>query len=135
MSRSRVRICLQDGLKLDLNRLARKGFIKFGTDIGPRGIAWTNSYWGVVHGVISADMSNQNDAWLRIQIGDSIQQIMLVWRSRHFGGCQWFFVCPATGRLAPGPSQAPPLGGSYPQGGWVGLLVRRCVRSIESFTV
>jgi hypothetical protein len=99
MSRSRVRVCLQDGLRLDLNRLARKGFIKFGTNIGPRGIAWTNSYWGVVYGVISADMSNQDDAWLRIQIGDSIQQITLVWRSRHFGGRQWFFVCPATGRL------------------------------------
>ena len=75
MSRSRVRVCLQDGLRLDLNRLARRGFIKFGTNIGLRGIAWTNSYWGeVVHGVISADMSDQHDAWLRIQIGDSIQQ-------------------------------------------------------------
>src|SRR6516164_5373485 len=91
---------MQDGLRLDLNRLARKGFIKFGTNIGPRGIAWTNSYWGVVHGVISADMSNQHDAWLRIQIGDSIQQITLVARPRHFGGRQWFFVCPATGRPA-----------------------------------
>jgi hypothetical protein len=75
MSRSRVRVCLQDGLRLDLNRLARKGFIKFGTNIGARGIVWTNSYWGVVHGIISADMSNQNDAWLRIQIGDPIQPI------------------------------------------------------------
>ena len=100
MSRSRVRVCLQDGLRLDLNRLARKGFIKFGTNIGLRGIAWTNSYWGAVHGVISADMSDQHDAWLRIQIGDSIQQITLAWRSRHFGGHQWFFLCPVTDRLA-----------------------------------
>jgi len=60
MSRSRVRVCLQDGLRLDLNRLARKHFIKFGTNIGARGIAWTNSYWGeAVHGIISADMSIQ----------------------------------------------------------------------------
>jgi hypothetical protein len=27
MPRRRERVCLQDGLKLDLNRLARKGFI------------------------------------------------------------------------------------------------------------
>ena len=100
MSRSRVRVCLQDGLRLDLNRLARKGFIKFGTNIGLRGIAWTNAYGGAVHGVISADMSDQHDAWLRIQIGDSTQQITLVSKSRHFGGRQWFFVCPATHRLA-----------------------------------
>jgi hypothetical protein len=40
MLRSRVRVCLQDGLRLDLNRLARKGFIKFGMNIGLRGIAW-----------------------------------------------------------------------------------------------
>jgi hypothetical protein len=101
MSRSRVRVCLQDGLRLDLNRLARKGFIKFGSNIGLRGIAWTISYWGeVVHGVIGADMSDRHNAWLRIQIGDSIQQITLVSRSRHFGGHQWFFLCPPAGRLA-----------------------------------
>jgi hypothetical protein len=33
MSRSRVRVCLRDGLRLDLNRLARKRFIKFGTNM------------------------------------------------------------------------------------------------------
>ena len=34
MPRSRFRIFLEDGLKLDLNQLARRGFIKFGADIG-----------------------------------------------------------------------------------------------------
>ena len=34
MPRPRHRVCLQDGLKLDLNQLARRGFIKFGADIG-----------------------------------------------------------------------------------------------------
>ena len=46
MPRPRERVCLQDGLKLDLNRLARKGFIKHGATIGVRGITWTHSYWG-----------------------------------------------------------------------------------------
>jgi site-specific DNA recombinase len=39
MPRPRYRACLQDGLKLDLNHLARKGFIKFGANIGARGIS------------------------------------------------------------------------------------------------
>jgi hypothetical protein len=37
--------------------LARKGFIKHGTNIGGRGITWTHSYWGeIATGYISADM-------------------------------------------------------------------------------
>ena len=60
MPRPRERVCLQDGLKLDLNRLARKGFIKHGANIGVRGITWTHSYWGdVATGRISADMSGK----------------------------------------------------------------------------
>ncbi len=46
MGRPRERVCLQDGLKLDLTRLARNGFIKRGANIGMRGITWTHSYWG-----------------------------------------------------------------------------------------
>ena len=34
MPRPRERVCLQDGLKLDLNRLAQNGFIKRGANIG-----------------------------------------------------------------------------------------------------
>src|SRR5215217_3028286 len=54
LPRPRERVCLQDGLKLDLNRLARKGFIRFGTNIVVRGITWTHSYWGeIASGTIS----------------------------------------------------------------------------------
>jgi hypothetical protein len=70
MSRPRERVCLQDGLKLDLNRLARRGFIKPGGNIGLRGITWTHSYWGdVATGTISADMSGKGEGWFRIQLG------------------------------------------------------------------
>ena len=82
MPRTRSRFCLQDGLRLDLNRLARKGFIKFGTNIGMRGIVWNNPYWGEVVGIISADMTDPHDSWLGIQIGESRQRITLVSRSR-----------------------------------------------------
>jgi hypothetical protein len=99
MSRPRERVCLQDGLKLDLNRLARKGFIKHGANIGVRGITWTHSYWGeIASGTISADMSGPDKGWFRIQLGSLDQRIILLPRARHFGGRQWYFMCPAKER-------------------------------------
>jgi hypothetical protein len=101
MPRPRYRACLQDGLKLDLNHLARKGFIKFGANIGGRGIVWSSSSERqIACGVISADMTNPSRAYFRIAIGQYAQQITLVSRPRHLGGRQWFFVCPMTGGLA-----------------------------------
>jgi hypothetical protein len=101
MPRPRYRACLQDGLKLDLNHLDRKGFIKFGANIGARGISWSNSHRGeIANGVITADMTDPSHAWFQISIGRFAQQITLVSRPRHYGGRQWFFVCPVTGGLA-----------------------------------
>ncbi|SRR5216683_1802664 len=101
MPRPRERVCLKDGLRLDLNRLARRGVIKPGANIGIRGITWTHSYWGdVASGTISADISGKNEGWFRIQLASLDQWITLVPRPRHFGGQQWYFVCPVTKRLA-----------------------------------
>jgi hypothetical protein len=74
MPRSRQRVCLQDGLKLDLNWLARNGFVQFGANTGFREIRWTHSYWGeIANGLITADMSDPAEAWLRVEIGNSVQ--------------------------------------------------------------
>lgn len=101
MGRARERVCLQDGLKLDLNKLARKGFVRPGSQTGGRGIRWTHSYWGeIASGIISADMSGRNEGWLRIQLGNFDQTIVLSARSRHFGGRQWYFMCPVRNRVA-----------------------------------
>jgi hypothetical protein len=101
MPRPRYRACLQDGLKLDLNHLARKGFIKFGANIGARGISWGKAHRGeIASGAITADMTDPSHGWFRIAIGRSIQQITLVSRPRYLGGHQWFFICPVTGGLA-----------------------------------
>jgi hypothetical protein len=70
MARSRDRVCLEDGLKLDLNQLAQKGFVRRGANIGTRGIRWTHSYWGeIASGTINADMSGRDGGWFRIRIG------------------------------------------------------------------
>ncbi|MDX3968133.1 MAG: hypothetical protein QHD01_16240 [Bradyrhizobium sp.] len=101
MSKQRSRVCLQDGLKLDLNRLARRGFIGFGLRTAACGLAWHHSYWGeIASGTIEADMRDPHDGWLRIELGSFVQRITLMSRPRHFGGRQWFFVCPVRNRKA-----------------------------------
>jgi hypothetical protein len=70
MPRPRYRACLQDGSKLDLNQLARQRVIKFGTNIGARGISWRNSHQGeIASALINADMTDPSHAWFRIVIG------------------------------------------------------------------
>jgi hypothetical protein len=66
-----------------------------------RGIRFTHSYWGEIDtGTISADMSGKDEGWFRVQLGGLDQWIILIPRPRHFGGRQWYFVCPSTNRLA-----------------------------------
>ena len=97
--RSRVR--LESGFKLDLNRLARRGFIKPGAITGPVGIVWTDDTGQqIASGYITADMSGEQAGWLRIRLGRLDQCIYLVARRRHFGGRQWFFTCPQRHSLA-----------------------------------
>jgi hypothetical protein len=100
MPRPRVRACLQDGLKLDLNRLSRKGFIRPGARSGPTGIRWYSTYWDkeIASGLITANMSGTQEGWLRLQLGDFDEWIILLARPRHFGGRQWYFMCPAMNR-------------------------------------
>ena len=51
MPRPRQRVCLQDGLKLDLNQLTRNGFVRPGAS----GITWTRFYRGeIANGIMSA---------------------------------------------------------------------------------
>jgi hypothetical protein len=99
MPRPRERVCLQDGLKLDLNRLARNGFIRRGSRSGPLGIRWYSSYWDeeLASCLITADMSGPREGWLQLQ-GDFDERIVLIAYPRRFGGRQWYFMCPVLNR-------------------------------------
>jgi hypothetical protein len=102
MPRPRQRVTLGQGLRLDLNKLIRQGVVRPGANSGPFLISWTNSYTGeeTARALISANMINQHEGTLRIQIGGVDQTIFLVPRSRRFGGYQWYFVCPVMNRCA-----------------------------------
>jgi hypothetical protein len=102
MPRSRQRVCLEQGLRLDVNRLIRQGLIRPGGISGPFLISWTNSYTGEVtaSALVTANMLNRQEGRLHIQIGSVGQTIFLVPRSRRFGGYQWYFICPVMNRCA-----------------------------------
>jgi hypothetical protein len=96
MPRSRQRICLQQqALRLDINWLVRRQMIEPGSATGPNSIRWVNSNGEVIaSGWISADMEANTKGLFCIRIDDLEQRIALVTLPRHYGGRQWFFVCP-----------------------------------------
>lgn len=95
MARPGYRVRLEDGLKLDINQLAHRRLIYRGAHSGPTSIRWTSSYWGeIASGRISACMLDQPEGWLRITLGSLDQTIILLPQRRHFGGTQWYFMCP-----------------------------------------
>src|ERR1700730_4375364 len=93
MARQRERACLEQGLKLDLVKLAGRGFIQFGGNVGPRSIQWKLSGEVIGSGVITADMSGSDFGWLQINMDNFQQCVELILMPRHFGGGQWYFVC------------------------------------------
>lgn len=102
MPRGLQRLCLQDGISIDLNRLIRRGQLtRDGLTTGAW-IGWTSSYWGHIGaGIMTADMRGEYGGDFTIRMNEGhVQHIALVAHPRHFGGRQWYFLCPSTGRLA-----------------------------------
>ncbi len=100
MARHRSRVCLENGLKLDLYRLAKQGFVRPGYTTGENFIRWSYVCTDeeIASGVITAGMEHAQDGWMRVQLGKLDQSITLRAVPRHFGGRQWYFICPDTGR-------------------------------------
>jgi hypothetical protein len=98
MPRPRQRICLEDGLKLDLTKLTHQGCVRPGAEFGPCPIRWTDDYFGeeIARGLISGNVHGGHTGWFRIQIGNLDQRIGLITKPCHFGGRRWYFECPAT---------------------------------------
>ena len=95
MSRPRERVRLEDGLKLDLNKLIRQKLVRPGSKTGA-GIRWSYRYSGeeIVSGTITADMTGDQRGWFRLQVGNLDQWFELQAEPRHLGGRRWYFLVP-----------------------------------------
>src|SRR5208282_4411279 len=91
MARPRQRIPLEDGLKLDLNSLLcqRSAWGE---------ISWGLRYSGKVRafGFFSLHLSGASRGSMRLHLSVLEQSIDLEAAPRHFGGSQWYFICPLT---------------------------------------
>jgi hypothetical protein len=99
MPRPRKRVCLQDGLKLDLNRLIRDGTVKLGAATSQTIVFWRvgGAPQPVGVAVITADLTDSAAARLRILMKGLDQKIELIAQPRPFGGHQFYFRCPVWG--------------------------------------
>jgi hypothetical protein len=87
MARRRQRVRLEDGLKLDLNRLVPQELVRPGAKQIAT-IRWAYRYTDkeIASGRITADMTDERRGRLRLELGELDQWIELVGLARHYGG-------------------------------------------------
>ena len=98
MARPRKRACLEDGLKLDLNKLVRDAC--WHGDSQPCNVCtqWTSNIGGeLASALITIQKEGENRGYLKlVLVGEFEQWLDIIAQPRHFGGRHWYFVCPVT---------------------------------------
>jgi hypothetical protein len=101
MARPRNRIELEAGFKLNLNVLRSQGIARPGP-AGCASIRWAPRYLcdAPTSALLVWRFSSATRGSMRLLLRSLDQSIDLVAAPRHFGGVQWYFVCPMTGQRA-----------------------------------
>ena len=102
MPRPFQRMPLELGLDLCINQLLREGFLIPGEKSAPQSCHWLDLDGDVTaNAVIAADMTIGKPVRygeMRILADWIDQTIQMTARRRHFGGQQWYFMCPCESR-------------------------------------
>ncbi|WOH82143.1 hypothetical protein RX327_02790 [Bradyrhizobium sp. BEA-2-5] len=104
MPRHLQRTPLELGLQLNINRLIRDGLVQPGKVTQPSSFRWLDDEGDErASARIAADLTipsadKARSGKMRIHAAWINQTVQLVGRPRHFGGVQWYFVCPAQGK-------------------------------------
>ena len=94
MPRARERMSLDIGLRLDINNLIRGGLRTGACEVKIKGDG------SATKGRLSAYLDNGPMHWVQLQFSSFDQTIGLIRGARHFGGFEWYFICPMTGDKA-----------------------------------
>jgi hypothetical protein len=94
MARPRERIPLEDGLKIDLNKLRLQAVLQGETT--QQVICWEPRYSGDARtiGLLVWRFYSVTRGSMRLRLGALKQSIDLVGLPRNYGGVQWYFLCP-----------------------------------------
>jgi hypothetical protein len=99
MARPRKRVRLEDGLKFDINEHVRRGFWPRADEGKIVGTQWLSRSGAVTASAITTtkiEAECRGSFTIRL-MGRFEQRLELTAQPRHFGGLQWYFVCPVTG--------------------------------------
>jgi hypothetical protein len=102
MSRPRCRATLEAGLKLNINRLVGSGLFP---TLGHKAFLlqrWNDNYTGEQTASATLLVERITEGWASCEIRrqDIVQRVSLEALPRHFGGVQWYFICPVMKRRA-----------------------------------
>lgn len=100
MGRPRQRVRLEDGLKLDVNKLLRDACWPRERETRLVGSEWTSSWHGLLaRALITIQRDEENRGSLKILLAGKFEQRLdLIAEPRHFGGQQWYAICPVRGK-------------------------------------
>ncbi len=96
---------LELGLQVNINRLIRDGLVQPGKVTQPSSFHWLDDDGDerasarIEANLTTLSADGARSGTMRIHADWIDQTIQLVGRERHYGGRQWYFVCPAQGRF------------------------------------